>query len=165
VEQGQTAELLLADRCTVASLSLVAEWWYVSSAGSSCVHSLIALDMTASSSWRQVTTRQADTRLDIVTCMHACLEPGMSKPRQAARYVGWNFHHSRTCLCDWQDDMELSPDFFSYFEAAAPILDTDPSLYCVSSWNDHGQVALVCGVSSKPSPCCFFLRRSIVLHV
>jgi alpha-1,3-mannosyl-glycoprotein beta-1,2-N-acetylglucosaminyltransferase len=39
-----------------------------------------------------------------------------------------------------QDDMQLSPDFFSFFEATAPILDADPSLYCVSSWNDHGQV-------------------------
>ncbi|EFN51809.1 hypothetical protein CHLNCDRAFT_8691, partial [Chlorella variabilis] len=38
-----------------------------------------------------------------------------------------------------QDDMELSPDFFPYFEATAAVLDADPSLYCVSSWNDHGQ--------------------------
>jgi alpha-1,3-mannosyl-glycoprotein beta-1,2-N-acetylglucosaminyltransferase len=38
-----------------------------------------------------------------------------------------------------EDDMQLSPDFFSYFEAAAPILDADDSLMCVSSWNDHGQ--------------------------
>ena len=39
-----------------------------------------------------------------------------------------------------QDDMQLSPDFLSYFEATAPLLDADPSLFCVSSWNDHGQV-------------------------
>lgn len=44
-----------------------------------------------------------------------------------------------TCACV-QDDMQLSPDFFSYFEATAPLLDADPSLFCVSSWNDHGQV-------------------------
>ena len=36
--------------------------------------------------------------------------------------------------------MRLSPDFFPYFEATAPLLDADPSLFCVSSWNDHGQV-------------------------
>ena len=35
--------------------------------------------------------------------------------------------------------MLLAPDFFSYFEATAPLLDADESLYCVSSWNDHGQ--------------------------
>ncbi len=37
--------------------------------------------------------------------------------------------------------MELAPDFFSYFEALHPLLDTDPSLMCISSWNDHGQVS------------------------
>ncbi|KAL4450561.1 hypothetical protein ABPG77_000917 [Micractinium sp. CCAP 211/92] len=38
-----------------------------------------------------------------------------------------------------EDDMTLAPDLFSYFEATAPVLDADPTLYCVSSWNDHGQ--------------------------
>ena len=41
-----------------------------------------------------------------------------------------------------QDDMELAPDFFTYFEALAPLLDKDDMLMCVSSWNDHGQVRL-----------------------
>ena len=36
--------------------------------------------------------------------------------------------------------MELAPDFFSYFNALAPMLDSDASLLCISSWNDHGQV-------------------------
>lgn len=40
-----------------------------------------------------------------------------------------------------EDDMQLAVDFFSYFEAGAALLDTDPSLYCISSWNDHGQAA------------------------
>ena len=47
-----------------------------------------------------------------------------------------------------QDDMELAPDFFTYFEALAPILDEDDMLMCISSWNDHGQVRpslLACG--------------------
>lgn len=37
-----------------------------------------------------------------------------------------------------EDDMNLAPDFFEYFEATAPLLDKDPSLYCVSAWNDNG---------------------------
>ena len=41
-----------------------------------------------------------------------------------------------------QDDMELAPDFFTYFEALAPLLDADDMLMCISSWNDHGQVQL-----------------------
>ena len=40
--------------------------------------------------------------------------------------------------------MELAPDFFSYFEATAPLLDADENLLCVSSWNDHGLVRTVC---------------------
>lgn len=42
-----------------------------------------------------------------------------------------------------EEDMELAPDFFSFFEATAPFLDADPSLLCVSSWNDHGQKQFV----------------------
>ena len=39
--------------------------------------------------------------------------------------------------------MRLAVDFFSYFEAGAVLLDKEPSLYCVSSWNDHGQKQFV----------------------
>ena len=34
-----------------------------------------------------------------------------------------------------EEDMVLSPDFLTLFEATAPLLDADPSLYCVSSWS------------------------------
>ncbi len=55
------------------------------------------------------------------------------------------------CIHPWkvfsgiaQDDMELAPDFFPYFEALAPVLDQDDRLLCISSWNDHGQVPPGC---------------------
>ena len=35
--------------------------------------------------------------------------------------------------------MKLAVDFFTYFEAGAQLLDRDPTLYTISSWNDHGQ--------------------------
>lgn len=38
-----------------------------------------------------------------------------------------------------EKDLEIAPDFFSYFAAMAPVLDADQSLMCVSAWNDHGQ--------------------------
>lgn len=38
-----------------------------------------------------------------------------------------------------EDDMELSADFFEYFQAAGQVMDADPSIYTVSSWNDNGQ--------------------------
>ena len=44
------------------------------------------------------------------------------------------------CSGSMQDDMELAPDLFTYFEALAPLLDQDDMLMCISSWNDHGQV-------------------------
>ncbi|KAG0458707.1 hypothetical protein HPP92_021835 [Vanilla planifolia] len=38
-----------------------------------------------------------------------------------------------------EDDMEIAPDFFDYFEATATLLDNDKSVMAVSSWNDNGQ--------------------------
>lgn len=41
-----------------------------------------------------------------------------------------------------EDDMRLAPDAFDYWVATAPLLDADPTLYCVSGWNDNGKAAL-----------------------
>ena len=37
------------------------------------------------------------------------------------------------------DDLEVAPDFFSYFSALRKVLDEDPTLWCVSAWNDNGK--------------------------
>lgn len=42
-----------------------------------------------------------------------------------------------------EDDLEVAPDFFEYFQAALPLLQGDPSLWCVSAWNDNGKDGLV----------------------
>ncbi|NXX31945.1 MGAT1 acetylglucosaminyltransferase, partial [Nicator chloris] len=42
-----------------------------------------------------------------------------------------------------EDDLEVAPDFFEYFQAALPLLRADPSLWCASAWNDNGREALV----------------------
>ncbi|XP_049606443.1 alpha-1,3-mannosyl-glycoprotein 2-beta-N-acetylglucosaminyltransferase b [Syngnathus scovelli] len=42
-----------------------------------------------------------------------------------------------------EDDLEVAPDFFEYFRAMYPILRSDPTLWCVSAWNDNGRDALV----------------------
>ena len=44
--------------------------------------------------------------------------------------------HSHAIIVE--DDMLFSPDFLGLFEATAPLLDSDPSLWCISSWNDNG---------------------------
>merc|ERR1712194_971947 len=40
-------------------------------------------------------------------------------------------------------DLALAPDFLWYFRITAPLLKADPSLFCVSAWNDNGFTDLV----------------------
>ncbi|KAK4504263.1 hypothetical protein PRZ48_005179 [Zasmidium cellare] len=54
-----------------------------------------------------------------------------------------------------EDDMDVSPDFFSYFRKMSPLFDTDPSLYCVSAWNDHGQTPFVSDSTALYRTDCF----------
>ncbi|NWW26309.1 MGAT1 acetylglucosaminyltransferase, partial [Falcunculus frontatus] len=42
-----------------------------------------------------------------------------------------------------EDDLEVAPDFFEYFQAVFPLLQRDPSLWCISAWNDNGKEAMV----------------------
>eukprot|EP00736_Rhodelphis_marinus_P008798 Rmarinus@m.24180 len=37
-----------------------------------------------------------------------------------------------------EDDMVFSPDFLSFFQQTAHMLHVDPTIWCVSSWNDNG---------------------------
>jgi hypothetical protein len=41
------------------------------------------------------------------------------------------------------DDLDIAADFFDYFLATRPLLETDPSLFCVSAWNDNGKPGLI----------------------
>jgi alpha-1,3-mannosyl-glycoprotein beta-1,2-N-acetylglucosaminyltransferase len=43
----------------------------------------------------------------------------------------------------FSDDLDIAPDFFEYFLGTYPILKRDPTLWCVSAWNDNGKVGLV----------------------
>ncbi|KAK9135644.1 hypothetical protein Syun_014974 [Stephania yunnanensis] len=53
------------------------------------------------------------------------------------------YKHNFTRVIILEDDMEIAPDFFDYFEAAADLLDTDKTIMAVSSWNDNGQKQFV----------------------
>ncbi|XP_065904713.1 protein O-linked-mannose beta-1,2-N-acetylglucosaminyltransferase 1-like isoform X2 [Dysidea avara] len=37
-----------------------------------------------------------------------------------------------------EDDLQVSPDFFSYFSQTVNLLHEDNSIYCISAWNDFG---------------------------
>ncbi|KAL3285708.1 hypothetical protein HHI36_000238 [Cryptolaemus montrouzieri] len=65
-----------------------------------------------------------------------------------ARHYGWalnqmffNFNFSTIIVVE--DDLEVAPDFFEYFLGTYPILQQDPSLWCISAWNDNGKENLV----------------------
>lgn len=38
-----------------------------------------------------------------------------------------------------EEDLEIAPDFFSFFAATLPLLKRDKDLFCVSAWNDNGK--------------------------
>ncbi|KAF3434877.1 hypothetical protein FNV43_RR21964 [Rhamnella rubrinervis] len=65
-----------------------------------------------------------------------------------ARHYKWAldelfYKHNFSRVIILEDDMEIAPDFFNYFEAAAALLDKDKSIMAVSSWNDNGQKQFV----------------------
>ncbi|CAE7203368.1 Mgat1 [Symbiodinium natans] len=41
-----------------------------------------------------------------------------------------------------ENDLTLAPDFLWYFRLTAPLLERDPSIWCVSAWNDNGFLEL-----------------------
>ena len=53
--------------------------------------------------------------------------------------VSRHLKHTINCA----DDLEIAPDFFSYFEATLPLLRADPTLFCVSAWNDNGKESFI----------------------
>ncbi|XP_026880281.1 alpha-1,3-mannosyl-glycoprotein 2-beta-N-acetylglucosaminyltransferase a [Electrophorus electricus] len=42
-----------------------------------------------------------------------------------------------------EDDLEVASDFFEYFKALHALLKSDPTLWCVSAWNDNGKEGFV----------------------
>ncbi|KAK3020923.1 hypothetical protein RJ639_046579 [Escallonia herrerae] len=65
-----------------------------------------------------------------------------------ARHYKWAldqlfYKHNFYRVIILEDDMEISPDFFDYFEAGATLLDRDKSIMAISSWNDNGQKQFV----------------------
>ncbi|XP_010725407.1 alpha-1,3-mannosyl-glycoprotein 2-beta-N-acetylglucosaminyltransferase, partial [Meleagris gallopavo] len=42
-----------------------------------------------------------------------------------------------------EDDLEVAPDFYEYFQAVYPLLLADGSLWCASAWHDNGKEQLV----------------------
>lgn len=61
--------------------------------------------------------------------------------RWALNQVFRTLGHSAAIIVE--DDLEVAPDFFEYFRALLPVLESDRSLWCVSAWNDNGREGYV----------------------
>lgn len=46
-------------------------------------------------------------------------------------------HHNHSRLILQEDDLLPANDFLLLFEKAAVLLDTDPTIWCISAWNDN----------------------------
>lgn len=44
-----------------------------------------------------------------------------------------------TAVIVLEDDLDIAPDFFEYFASLLPVLRKDPTLFCVSAYNDNGK--------------------------
>lgn len=83
-----------------------------------------------------------------VQVIHNLRDSSRCKPNEGYCNLSVHYHmllqlffecHNAPRLLFLEEDLEISPDFFSYFTALAPLLDSDPSILCISAWNDHGQ--------------------------
>ena len=87
-------------------------------------------------------------------------QPDQSKPQlpdkekkfmgyfKIARHYGWALNQiflemDFDQVIIVEDDLEISPDFYEYFTATLPLLRSDPTLWCVSAWNDNGKAGLI----------------------
>ena len=106
---------------------------------------LLSLLFVVHCSWQSVRHGAGSGCFDIVTAgaVHACAQCSLAHPPIAFHQACSVLEAQQPAVHAYllQEDMEVAPDFFSYFEALTPLLDRDPSLMCISSWNDHGQVS------------------------
>ncbi|XP_063389868.1 alpha-1,3-mannosyl-glycoprotein 2-beta-N-acetylglucosaminyltransferase-like [Cydia fagiglandana] len=61
--------------------------------------------------------------------------------KYALNYVFKTLKHKAVIILE--DNLDISPDFFEYFLGTYPLLKKDPSIWCVSAWNDNGNRGLV----------------------
>ena len=48
-----------------------------------------------------------------------------------------DFPHAK-CAIIIEEDLEVADDIMDYFSQTYPLFESDPSIYCISAWNDQG---------------------------
>eukprot|EP00049_Salpingoeca_infusionum_P023851 m.14158 g.14158 ORF g.14158 m.14158 type:complete len:473 (-) comp6152_c0_seq2:1742-3160(-) len=83
-------------------------------------------------------------------------QPDLSEPQVEPRFRGMGGYYKIARHYKWmltqvfdkykydaviivEDDLDVAPDFFSYFSMGKALLQADPTLWCVSAWNDNGK--------------------------
>ncbi|XP_050673670.1 alpha-1,3-mannosyl-glycoprotein 2-beta-N-acetylglucosaminyltransferase [Leptidea sinapis] len=61
--------------------------------------------------------------------------------RFALNYVFNTLGHEAVIIVE--DDLDVSADFYEYFLGTYPLLLKDPSIWCISAWNDNGKNGLI----------------------
>ena len=57
---------------------------------------------------------------------------------QASLTATFNIYPDANYAIVLEEDLDVSPDFFTFFGQTLRLLDEDSSVYCVSAWNDQG---------------------------
>eukprot|EP01137_Pigoraptor_chileana_P027764 Opistho-2@10714 len=58
--------------------------------------------------------------------------------RQSLTRMFDSLHPTAPFILVMEEDVDSAPDLLEYFRQTVPLLDLDPTLYCVSAWNDQG---------------------------
>ena len=62
----------------------------------------------------------------------------ISQNYKASLSAAFNLNPDAKYVIVLEEDLDVSPDFFSYFSQTLHLMDADPSIYCISAWNDQG---------------------------
>jgi len=61
--------------------------------------------------------------------------------RWGLKQIFRTFNHTAVIIVE--DDLDVAPDFYEYFSSTYDLLKNDPTLWCVSAWNDNGKANLI----------------------
>lgn len=62
-----------------------------------------------------------------------------------------------------EDDLNIAVDFFDFFAAMYNVLAADPTLFCVSAWNDNGKSSVI--DKSRPGKTFLYSKSCLFLAI
>ena len=87
------------------------------------------------------------------------------RPLQASLTAAFNIYPSAEYVIILEEDLDVSPDFFSYFSQTIGLLEQDPTVYCVSAWNDQVRLRLLSSYELCPPSTGFSCYKITVSRV